>query len=99
MSLRIQIYCFIYSFCYGVLLAFLVNINHKILFESKKIFKILANLFFSLDLGLLYFIILRIINNGILHIYFLFLLLLGFFVFYKKFKYLCLKSVKSKKIE
>ena len=40
------------------------------------------NLLFIIDNVLLYFIILRYINNGIFHIYFLFTIVLGFSLVY-----------------
>lgn len=97
MTLKIQIICFIFSFLYGVVISFLVNLNYDVLFNKKLVLKILADFFFFVDLALLYFIILRFINQGILHIYFLILLLVGFFSSYNNFKKIRQKSVKSKK--
>jgi len=47
-------------------------------YYSKGILKILINIFFVVDNVLLYFIILKFLNNGIIHFYFLLSLFLGF---------------------
>ena len=46
--------------------------------NGKLLYKIFINFLFVFDNCLLYFIILKIINNGMFHIYFLFLLILGY---------------------
>lgn len=78
MELSIQLQVLIVSFVYGILFSYLLKIQHKFLFESTKFYKILITLLFIFDNFLLYFLILRTINNGIFHIYFLLVLILGF---------------------
>lgn len=78
MELSIQIKSIIFSFLYGIIFSFLVNLNYKFLHCSKKLFRVVINFFFVLDNVLLYFIILRYINNGIIHYYFVIALILGF---------------------
>lgn len=85
--LNIQIKSIIYSFLYGVFFSFLLNLNYKFIYYSKGVIKIIVNLLFILDNTLLYFIILRYVNNGILHYYFIISLFLGF---------LCVNKVSSK---
>lgn len=80
MILSTQIKSFIISFIYGIIYATLFNLNYKVLFFNKKSLIILTNIFFNFDIFLLYFLLLRMINNGVVHIYFLMLLLLGFVV-------------------
>lgn len=77
--LRMQVVSVVISFLYGVFFSILLNINSKFIYETKKIKKYLFNFIFVLDNVLLYFIILRYINNGILHYYFIIALVLGFF--------------------
>ena len=86
-SLDIQIKSLIFSFLYGVFFSILLNVNYKFVFESKGIKKILINIFFIIDNVLLYFIILRFINNGIIHFYFVLALFMG---------YICVNKVASK---
>lgn len=80
MSLKTQIWSFVFSFVYGLLFSGLVKINYNVLFLAKKIIQILANFLFLLDMALCYFLIIRYINEGILHIYFLILFFGGWYV-------------------
>ena len=77
--LDIQIKSIVFSFLYGMFFSFLLNLNYKFIYYSKGILKILINIFFVVDNVLLYFIILRYINNGIVHFYFLLSLVIGYF--------------------
>ena len=76
--LNIQIKTIIFSFIYGCFFSFLLNINYKFIYLSKGIKKIVFNLMFVIDNVLLYFIILRYLNNGVLHFYFILSIILGF---------------------
>ena len=78
MELKIQIYSLLFSFLYGILFFFLVNINYKYLYHKKIIIKIIINILFIINNVLIYFIIMKLINNGVLHIYFLFTILGGY---------------------
>lgn len=78
MILTVQIQSFLFSFVYGMFFAFMFNLNYKYLFCKKKLNKIILNLFFNIDIFLLYFLLLKRINYGIIHIYFLICLYLGF---------------------
>ena len=80
MNLEIQIQSLIYSFVYGLFFSYLLNLNYRILFMSRRLIQIFANFFFVLDNVFLYFILLRYINQGIFHTYFFLLLILGFIV-------------------
>ena len=80
MSLKVQILSFIFSFVYGLLFSGLVKINYNVLFLAKKKIQIIGNFLFLLDMALCYFLIIRYINDGILHIYFLILFLFGWYV-------------------
>lgn len=80
MDLNIQIYSLIFSFVFGVMFSLLLKINYRILFLSVKRIKIFSNFIFLLDVSLLYFLGLKLINNGILHIYFFIVFILGWIV-------------------
>ena len=80
MNLKIQVFSFVFSFFYGILFSFLMNLHYQYLFHKCKVFKVVFTLLFLLDMALLYFLLLRIINGGIIHIYFYLLLFLGFYV-------------------
>ena len=66
------------SFVYGILFSYLIKIQYRYLFESKLYYKILITTLFIFDNCLLYFLILRMINNAMFHIYFLLLIILGY---------------------
>ena len=76
--LKIQIISVFISYLYGIFFSILLNLNSKYIYNTKKIKKILFNFIFVFDNVLLYFIILRYINDGILHYYFILALFLGF---------------------
>ena len=89
MNLKIQVLSLIFSFFYGVVFSVLVNINYSFLFNKKRIFKTVFTFIFVIVMSLVYFFILNIINNGNIHIYFLLLILIGFYIgfpFSKKFR-------------
>lgn len=77
--LKTQIKSIFFSFLYGVFFSFMLSLNYKFIFYTEGIVKILINFLFILDNVFLYFILLRFINNGIVHYYFIFSIILGFF--------------------
>lgn len=77
MTLIIQIKSLAFSFLYGVFFAFTYKLNYKYLTSNMKFFKIILSLFFIFDHVLLYFVLISKINNGILHLYFLFTFIIG----------------------
>lgn len=78
MELSIQLQALTVSFIYGILFSYLIKIQYRYLFESKLYYKILITTLFIFDNCLLYFLILRMINNAMFHIYFLLLIILGY---------------------
>ena len=86
MSLQVQILSFIASFLFGVLFAFLVNFHYELLFSKKKWFQIVMNFIFVIDMALLYFLVLKWLNGGIVHLYFYGVILLGFLTSYSRTK-------------
>ena len=73
-SLNIQIIMIIFSFCYGFIYFLILKYLKK--FYRKYIFFIL----FGMMNGVLYFFLLKIINDGILNINLLIYLGIGFYV-------------------
>lgn len=78
MDLNIQINLIIFSFVFGMLFSLLITINYKFLYQGKNIFRFIVNLMIIIVSVLIYFIGIRKINNGILHIYSLLLIIVGF---------------------
>lgn len=88
MNLKLQILSLLFSFSYGIISSYLYNINYNFLYKSTILYRIVINLLFCINLGLVYFILIKIINNGIVHIYFILSLILGFSLFVNKYKWL-----------
>ena len=86
MNLKIQIISFIFSFIYGIFLFILIFLQRKILFCRNKRRKIFTNSLFCIVISILYFIFIYFINNGVLHLYFLLLIIFGFLVAYNYVK-------------
>ncbi len=78
MPLKVQIITLGFSFFYGIVFSFLLTINYKLIYNNKKSIKIISSLFFILVNVLFYFLVLKRINNAIVHPYFLFFFFLGF---------------------
>ena len=78
MSLLIQIKLILFSFVFGIFFNIFLNINCKFIYSYNKLLKIISSLLFVLINVLLYFIILNKINNGIFHIYSIFIIFLTY---------------------
>ena len=85
MTLILQIKILLLSFIYGIFFKFTFNISKKILLHNNKLFKTIINLLFMIDHALIFFIIIRKINNSILHIYCFPIFILGIILFDKYF--------------
>ena len=81
MTLILQIKSLDFSFLYGIFFAFTYKYNYRFLTSKNLFFKIIVNFFFVIDHILLYFVLISKINNGILHLYFFFMFILGI-IFY-----------------
>ncbi len=80
MSLNEQIISLVFSFVYGIFLAFSYNFNYNLLFNKTKIFKAFFNILLVFDLVLIYFLLIKKINGGIIHPYFYILIVIGFII-------------------
>lgn len=78
MDIDIQIKSLLFSFIYGILFSIFLNYNQNNLYKSSLIIRIIMNIVFIIDNALIYFIVLKHINNGILHIYFILMLITGY---------------------
>ena len=84
MILILQIKSLLFNFIYGLFFAFTFSINKKVLLHKNKIYRVIINTLFISDHVLIYFILIRFINNSILHIYYFPMYILGI-IFYKKY--------------
>ena len=85
MDLTIQIYSLITSFLFGVIFALELTFFDKLINKLFLVWKFLLSFIFVMLNALVYFLILLLINNGILHIYFFISIVIGYFAFNKLF--------------
>ena len=83
MELRVQIYSFIVSFLFGCCFYYMLDLFNKLTIKFKLVLKIIFSFFFIMLMSLLYFFILLYVNNGVVHIYFLLSILVGYIYVYK----------------
>ena len=86
MDLIIQIQSLLVSLVFGICFSYLVRMQYKYLFESKLYIRISLTFLLVLDCFLLYFLVLRIINDGIFNNYFGIMLVIGYILGYKLIK-------------
>ncbi len=86
MSLLLQIRSILFSFIYGIFFVFTFNLNKKCFLDKNKIFSFIISFLFIINHVLIYFLCIRLINNAILNIYFLFSFLLGILFYTLLFK-------------
>lgn len=94
MELEIQIQSIVFSIAFGMFFSLIFNLSYKYIIQSKGLYKCLANFVFILDFVIIYFLIIKLINNAIIHFYFLLAILFGFFIGNRKTK-LIRKKLKS----
>ena len=99
MILIVQIKSLAFSFLYGIFFAFTYKINYKYLINNNTFFKLILSFLFILDHILLYFILISLINNGILHIYFLFMFFIGIIFYVYLFDNQTLNKIDLKNIK
>ena len=89
MILKLQLYSLICSFIFGIFVYLTLGLIHKLIYSNNVYVKIFFSLIYSLVISIIYFIILLNINNGIIHIYFLLMVIAGYtvanFVYVKLF--------------
>ena len=98
MDVYIQLLCMLVSFAYGIFINITFHINNKLNNNKKTIVKFVVDLLYVYIVVLLYTIIIYLINNGVFHIYFLILMLIGYLISKKSVNFTTnvLKSVKNK---
>ena len=80
MSLITQIKSLLFSFVFGILLSILITLFDKIIYHKKMLFQILNTFLISIFSCLIYFIFIKKINYGVIHFYFILILLIGLFL-------------------
>lgn len=82
MNLHSQILVIIVSFFFGIFFELLQTINYKIIYNKKKVMKVVFTFLLIFIQSLLYFYLLLKINNGIIHLYGILSILVGMITFY-----------------
>lgn len=99
MDYKIQIISFIFSFIFGIFFYMTSLLNYRLITKYPKIIKYIITIIYVLDIALLYVLFMYKINYGVIHIYFVIVLFLGFFVsslYSKKIRKLC--KIKKNKL-
>ena len=99
MNYKLQIISFIVSFLFGCFFYLTSFLNFKLIHKFSKILKYFITILYVLDIALLYILLMYKINSGIIHIYFVLVLFLGFFLtslYGKKLQKIC--KIKKKKL-
>ena len=91
MELNIQIISMLLSILYGIIFGIFYNVSYNFLYKSSLKYKILINFLFSINIFLIYFVIMLKVNYGNINITFL-ILLFASFIFSSN------KSIKLRKI-
>jgi hypothetical protein len=87
-NLNEQINLILFSFVFGIFFNFFLTLNCKFIYSYHKIIKIISSFLFVLINVLIYFIILKKINNGIFHIYSLIIIFITYLLIEKLKKHL-----------
>lgn len=79
MELTIQIKSLLFSYFYGITFSIIISIFEKFIYHKKVSLQIINALLISILFCLMYFIFIRKLNNGVIHIYFILMVLFGMF--------------------
>ncbi len=80
MNSSLQLISIFISFLYGMLFYFLTIILFKLINSLKKIYKHIITFIYVLDISIIYMIIMYNINKGYFHLYFIFMVFIGFII-------------------
>ena len=86
----IQLFSFFVSFCIGFVFSIVTKFHFKLVDSYPKILQYLLTVLYVIDFVLLYVILMYHINGGVIHIYFLAFVFVGFFcseVLQSRFKF------------
>ena len=99
MNYKLQIISFIFSFVFGMFFYGTSLLNYKLIKKCSKFMKYFVSVVYVIDISLLYVLFMYKINYGVIHIYFIIVLFLGFYlasIYSKHLRKLC--KIKRKKL-
>ena len=82
MSSSIQLLTFLISFIFGIIFYYLTVLNFKLINDLKKYLIHIITFIYVLDMVIIYIIILYHLNKGYFHIYFIFMVMIGYLIGY-----------------
>ena len=78
MNSYVQCICLSVSFIFGILLYYGNKFNIRIIRNKNILMKLILSVFYIFNMSMLYVLFLYKINSGILHIYFVLLIIIGY---------------------
>jgi len=78
MDYKIQLLSFLLSFLFGIFFSFVSQFHYDLVFSLKKFMRYLLTFLFILDISLGYILMMYYINDGVIHLYFVGVTLLGY---------------------
>lgn len=82
MDLVVQLQGVVYSFVYGLLFSFLYSLINRLFYRyKKKIIRFIIQVCVGVGFGLTYYFGLLMINHGVLRIYFIISIIIGYIIY------------------
>lgn len=100
MNYKLQLLSFLVSFLFGIFFYFTSLLNHKIIKKHSIVLQYMITFIYILDISLLYILLMYKVNYGIIHVYFIGMLFLGFvfgWFYCKHFRKFC--KIKKNKLK
>lgn len=97
MDYKLQLLSFLFSFLFGIFFQVTNYFNQKLIINRKILWQYLITFLYIINIVLIYIVLLYKINQGVFHIYFLLMILLGYLFSLKQIKNVkkCVKYMKS----
>ena len=80
MPLDKQLFSFLFSFLFGIGFYILLEVSYKLIYNSNLFWKIISSFILVIVSSLMYYVGLYKINYGVIHIYFLLVLFVSYFL-------------------
>jgi hypothetical protein len=80
MNSYIQLFSLVSSFIYGIVLYYLNRFNSWLIKDKNIIIKLIISCLYLFNVSLIYVCLLYMLNGGVLHIYNVLFILVGYFI-------------------
>ncbi|MCI8467756.1 MAG: hypothetical protein HFI08_06200 [Bacilli bacterium] len=80
MDYQLQLLSFLISFLFGLFFSFTSRVHYNFVFSLKKLWRYILTGLFILDIALFYVLLMYYFNHGIVHIYFVGVTFIGYFI-------------------